>query len=58
MTTSLEQEAPLDLFGQTGGGIQKAPPDQTKAQVVQRLSSLPVDSCGVKWVSHQKIITG
>lgn len=63
LTTSLEREAPLDLFGQGGlmgvvFGVQKAPPDQTKAQVVQHLSSLPVDSYGVKWISHQKIIMG
>lgn len=34
------------------------PPDPTKAQVVQRLYSLPVDSYGVKRISHQKIIMG
>lgn len=56
----LWNEGPLLIFSDRGGegGIRNAPPDQKKAQVVQRLSSSPVDSCGVKWVSHQKIITG
>lgn len=33
-----------------GGVKKKAPADQTKTQVVQCLSPMPVDSYGVKWI--------
>lgn len=58
-TTSLGREAALDLFGHGFGDVvwcdggalkKKAPADQTKTQVVQCLSPMPVDSYGVKWI--------